>query len=149
MRDCIHAGWSCHCVVASVDCHSTSIKTNSFTASFSQMSTGTTTMGDGRLGNVWGREIEVNSSMFTLKLASFPGSYPAGWDLGIMRLYQTPCLVATELKCVSKVGIGVLLGQQCICTYIFVYNILTKGLELWKAIQDSSLVEQYTNEAST
>ena len=36
----------------------------------------------------------MNSSMFTLKLASFPGSYPAGWDLG-MRLYQTPCLVAS------------------------------------------------------
>ena len=85
-----------------------------------------------------------------MKLASFPGSYPAGWDLGIMRLYQTPCLVATELKHVSKVGIGLLLGQRCICTYIFVYNILTKRIRaLKKALQDRSLVEQHKNEAST
>ena len=158
MRDCfsIHTGWSCHCAVASVDCHSPSIKTNSFTASFSQMSTGTTTMGDGRLGNVWGRGIEVNSS---LKLATQHYiSHPAPIQLGGIREWgyiKPPAwwlALATVPKCVSEVGLGVpvLLGQWCICTYIFVYNILTKRIRaLKKTLQDRSLVEQYKNEAST
>ena len=39
-------------------------------------------MGDGRLGNVWGRGIEVNSSVFISKLASFPDPCLAGWVSG-------------------------------------------------------------------
>ena len=58
---------NCQCAVVSADCHSTSIKTNSFTASFTQMFTGTTTMGDGRVGNVWGRGIDVGLYRLVLR----------------------------------------------------------------------------------
>ena len=95
----------------SVDCHSTSIKTNSFTASLSQMSTGTTTMGDGRLGNVWRRGIGENSSVFISKLASFPDPCPARWVSGneaVLKQHERlqPTRVGSETSLVTSLQMG-------------------------------------------